>query len=157
MWYYAKDGGREGPVPLDELRGILRENVVPLTTVVWTEGMDQWRPACEVPELGAGGQVVQPTPGVGLSMGAPQSSGLAIASMVLGIVGILAVPIVCSIAAVICGHMARSQIRQGEGRVGGDGMVMTGLITGYLGLVIWLALAAWIVAVIVGLISAFSP
>ena len=157
MWYYAKDGGREGPVPLDELRGILRENVVPLTTVVWTEGMDQWRPACEVPELGAGGQVVQPNPGAGLSMAAPQSSGLAIASMVLGIVGILAVPIVCSIAAVICGHMARSQIRQGEGRVGGDGMVMTGLITGYLGLVIWLALAAWIVAVIVGLISAFSP
>ena len=72
MWYYAKDGGREGPVSLDELRGILRENVVPLTTVVWTEGMDQWRPAYEVPELGAGGQVVQPTRGVGLSMGAPQ-------------------------------------------------------------------------------------
>ncbi|MEO1824902.1 MAG: DUF4190 domain-containing protein [Roseibacillus sp.] len=149
MWYYAKDGGREGPVSLDELRGILRENVVPLTTVVWTEGMDQWRPAYEVPELGAGGQVVQPTRGVGLSMGAPQSSGLAIASMVLGIVGILAVPIVCSIAAVICGHMARSQIRQGEGRVGGDGMAMTGLITGYLGLVIYLALIAIIIVMIV--------
>ena len=149
MWYYAKDGSREGPVSLDELRGILGENIVPLTTVVWTEGMDQWRPACEVPELGAGGQVVQPTPGVGLSMAAPQSSGLAIASMVLGIVGILAVPIVCSIAAVICGHMARSQIRKGEGRVGGDGMAMTGLITGYLGLVIYLALVAFFILLIV--------
>ena len=150
MWYYAKDGSREGPVSLDELRGILKENVVPLTTVVWTEGMDQWRPAYEVPELGAGGgQLVQPSPGMGLSIGAPQSSGLAIASMVLGIVGILAVPIVCSIAAVICGHMARSQIRQGEGRVGGDGMAMTGLITGYLGLVIYLALIAIIIAMIV--------
>ena len=69
--------------------------------------------------------------------------------MVLGIVGILAVPIVCSIAAVICGHMARSQIRQGEGRVGGDGMAMTGLITGYLGLVIYLALIAIIIVMIV--------
>ena len=149
MWYYAKDGSREGPDSLDELRRILGENIVPLTTVVWTEGMDQWRPACEVPELGAGGQVVQPTPGVGLSMAAPQSSGLAIASMVLGIVGILAVPIVCSIAAVICGHMARSQIRKGEGRVGGDGMAMTGLITGYLGLVIYLALVAFFILLIV--------
>ena len=147
MWYYAKDGGREGPVSLDELRVILNENVVPLTTVVWTEGMDQWRPAYEVPQLGAGGggQVVQPTPGMGVSMGAPQSSGMAVASMVLGLAGLLFVPIVCSIAAVICGHMARSQIRQGEGRVGGDGMAMTGLITGYLGLVIYLVLAAWIV------------
>lgn len=151
MWYYAKDGGREGPVSLDELRVILNENVVPLTTVVWTEGMDQWRPAYEVPQLGTGGggQVVQPTPGMGLSMGAPQSSGLAIASMVLGLVGLLFVPIVCSIAAVICGHMARSQIRQGEGRVGGDGMAMTGLITGYLGLVIYLALLVIIMVMIV--------
>ena len=123
---------------------------MPLTTVVWTEGMDQWRPAYEVPELGAGGgQLVQPSPGMGLSIGAPQSSGLAIASMVLGIVGILAVPIVCSIAAVICGHMARSQIRKGEGRVGGDGMAMTGLITGYLGLVIYLALVAFFILLIV--------
>jgi hypothetical protein len=70
---------------------------------------------------------------------------MAVASMVLGLAGLLFVPIVCSIAAVICGHMARSQIRQGEGRVGGDGMAMTGLITGYLGLVIYLVLAAWIV------------
>lgn len=151
MWYYAKDGGREGPVSLGELRGILKENVVPLTTVVWTEGMDQWRPAYEVPELGAGGggQVVQPAPGAGLYMGAPQSSGLAVASMVLGLAGLLLVPIVCSIAAVICGHMARSQIRKGEGRVGGDGMAMTGLITGYLGLVIYLALVAFFILLIV--------
>ena len=74
---------------------------------------------------------------------------MAVASMVLGLAGLLFVPIVCSIAAVICGHMARSQIRRGEGRVGGDGMAMTGLITGYLGLVIYLALVVIIIVMIV--------
>ncbi|MDG2486461.1 MAG: DUF4190 domain-containing protein [Roseibacillus sp.] len=145
MWFYAKDGSREGPISLEQLQKILRENGVPLTTAVWTEGMDQWRPANEIQEVVAGvsgGYVVQPPPGAYVHMGPPQPNGLAIASMVLGIVGLLAIPIVCSIAAVICGHIARSQIRQGEGRVGGDGMTMTGLITGYLGLVIYGALGA---------------
>jgi hypothetical protein len=145
MWFYAKDGSREGPVSLEKLQKIIRENGVPLTTAVWTEGMNQWRPANEIQEVVAGvsgGYVVQPPPGSYLHTGAAQSSGLAIASMVLGISGILLVPIVASIAAVICGHIARSQIRQGKGSVGGDGMAVTGLITGYLGLVMYGALGA---------------
>lgn len=153
MWFYAKDGSKEGPVSLEELQTILRENVVPLTTLVWTEGMDQWRPAHEVPELGAGGarRLIQPAPGVGHYAGPPHSSGLAIASMVLGIVGILAIPLVASIAAVICGHLARSQIRAGEGRVGGEGMALTGLITGYLGILIYGGLVAFFIILIVSL------
>ena len=145
MWFYAKDGSREGPISLGELQTIIRENGVPLTTAVWTEGMDQWRPANEIQEVVAGvsgGYVVQPPPGTHFHTGALQSNGAAIASMVLGIAGILMVPIVASIAAVICGHIARSQIRQGKGSVGGDGMAVTGLITGYLGLVIYGALGA---------------
>lgn len=68
---------------------------------------------------------------------APANNGLAVASLVLGIAGIFVIPFIGSIAAVIMGHIARKQIRErGEG---GDGMAVGGLVTGYLGVAIWLA------------------
>ena len=51
MWFYAKDGNREGPVSLEELRGLIRQGILPLTTVVWSKGMREWRAANEVPEV----------------------------------------------------------------------------------------------------------
>ena len=66
MWFYAKDGNREGPVALEELRKLLETHHLPLTTVVWTRGMDQWRPANEVPAVIAGisgNYVTQPAAG----------------------------------------------------------------------------------------------
>ena len=74
------------------------------------------------------------------------TNGLAIASLVCGIaqfaVGVTFIP------AIICGHMARRQIRQtGEA---GDGMALAGLILGYIGgvlvigaVVLALLLFAW--------------
>jgi hypothetical protein len=60
----------------------------------------------------------------------PGTSGLAIASLVLGIVWIYGIG---SLLAVIFGHIARGQVRRGE-RSGG-GMALAGLILGYVGLV----------------------
>lgn len=63
-----------------------------------------------------------------------KSNGLATASMILGILGLLGfLPLVGSILAVALGHMARNQIAQDSSQTG-DGMAMVGLITGYLGL-----------------------
>lgn len=64
-----------------------------------------------------------------------QTSGFAISSMILGILGIvigwftLAIP---SILAVIFGHIARGKIRQSGGTITGDGMAIAGLVMGYL-------------------------
>ena len=64
----------------------------------------------------------------------PKNNGFAIASVVLGAVGILlswftlAIP---SILAVIFGHIARSQIKASGGRLAGAGMALGGLIMGY--------------------------
>jgi Domain of unknown function (DUF4190)/DUF1707 SHOCT-like domain len=56
------------------------------------------------------------------------TSGLAIASLVCAILSL-------SIPAVICGHMARTRIREtGEG---GDGLAIAGLVLGYLGIIVW--------------------
>ncbi len=70
----------------------------------------------------------------------PPSNTLAVTSLVLGIVGLVVIPFLGSIAAVITGHMARKQIRErGEG---GDGLAVGGLVTGYLGGAFWLVIGA---------------
>ncbi len=53
-----------------------------------------------------------------------------------GILGISFVPFLAAIPAVICGHVARSEINKSGGRLGGGGMAVAGLITGYLGLIL---------------------
>jgi Domain of unknown function (DUF4190) len=74
-----------------------------------------------------------------------RTSGLAIASMVLGIVWVFWIG---SILAVIFGHIALSQIKRSMGTVGGKGMAIAGLVLGYLGLASLIGVIA--VAVIVG-------
>ena len=61
----------------------------------------------------------------------PETSPLAIVSIVFGILGLF---IFGSLIAIICGHIARSQIRDSNGELGGDGLALAGLITGYLGI-----------------------
>ena len=153
MWFYAKDGNREGPVSLEDLRGLIRQGSLPLTTVVWSKGMREWRAANEVPEVISAVSehyVAQPVGGGPVVGGPPPTNGLAIASLVLGLVGLVAVPLLASIAAVVCGHLARSHIREAKGRLGGDGMALTGLITGYVGVIVPLTVLALILAAIFG-------
>ena len=78
-----------------------------------------------------------PTHGTPVQTAAPQTSALAIVSLVAGILGLIWFG---SIIAVICGHIARSNIRNSEGALNGDGLAVAGLILGYIGLVIGLVI-----------------
>lgn len=60
-------------------------------------------------------------------------SGKAIASLICGILFFM-VP--SALAAVILGHISLSEIRKSAGRLTGQGMAITGLVLGYLGLAI---------------------
>lgn len=60
-----------------------------------------------------------------------ETSGLAIASIICGFLGFLTFGLT-GIAAVITGHIALSAIKRSAGRLGGGGMAVTGLVTGYL-------------------------
>lgn len=60
-----------------------------------------------------------------------ESNGLAIASLVLGIVGFV-VPGLASVAAVITGHLGLSQIKRSNLSQGGRGLAIAGLVLGYL-------------------------
>lgn len=61
-----------------------------------------------------------------------QTSGLAIASLVFGILSILGA-VFCGafLVAIICGHIALSQIKRSGGALGGRGLAVAGLILGY--------------------------
>jgi hypothetical protein len=65
----------------------------------------------------------------------PQSKncGLAIWSLVLGILSLTCFWLLAAIPAVICGHVAYSRIRRSAGALTGEGLALGGLITGYIG------------------------
>ncbi len=67
-------------------------------------------------------------------MNAPirQTSSLAVVSLVFGILGWTLLPFLGSLVAVVCGHMARAEIRRAQDSLEGDGLAVAGLVMGYL-------------------------
>ena len=65
-----------------------------------------------------------------------KTAGTAIASLVLGILGISCLGPLAAIPAVICGHVAWSQIKRSSGTLQGQGLAIAGLVLGYLGIVL---------------------
>lgn len=63
----------------------------------------------------------------------PPNSTMAIVSLVSGILGLTFVPFLGSIVALVTGYMARNEIRDSGGTVGGDGLAVAGLILGWIG------------------------
>ena len=61
-----------------------------------------------------------------------QTNSLAVVSLVCGILGWTLLPFLGSIVAIVCGHMARSEIRRAPERLEGDGLAIAGLVLGYL-------------------------
>jgi hypothetical protein len=50
-WFYAKGGSQQGPVDADELRAKVATGEVAPSDLVWREGMRDWAPLGDVPEL----------------------------------------------------------------------------------------------------------
>lgn len=50
-WFYAKGGSQQGPVDADELRAKVATGEVSASDLVWREGMRDWAPLGDVPEL----------------------------------------------------------------------------------------------------------
>jgi len=64
----------------------------------------------------------------------PKAPGLAIASLVLGILGFILL-FLSSIPAIITGHIALARIRRSQGRIGGQNIAIAGLACGYFSLI----------------------
>lgn len=50
QWYYAIDGQRLGPVPHDELERLVQAGTLRPDSLLWRQGMDQWKTLAEVRE-----------------------------------------------------------------------------------------------------------
>ena len=68
-----------------------------------------------------------------------QTSAMAIASLVLGVLGWSLLPFIGAIGAVLCGHMARADMRRAAGTLEGDGLAVVGLLLGYAAIVLGVA------------------
>ena len=62
------------------------------------------------------------------------NSSMAIISLIAGILGFTLFPFLGSIVALVTGYMARKEIQESDGKIGGDGMATAGLIMGWIGI-----------------------
>ena len=168
MYFVSRNGVQQGPHSLEEINSLLSAGQLSASDLAWQEGMAQWEPLSRIPGVNAAGGP-PPMPGgvpavrsayqppqsnvapQGMAAGPPSTSGMAIASLVLGILCLLLFfthifALIIGLLAVIFGHVSRGAINRSRGRLGGGGMALAGLITGYIGMV--LAIILLIVAAV---------
>ena len=176
-WYYSVGDERHGPVPLMDLQQLVLNGQVSPHDLVWNKALEDWVPVASQPEFqaqigGGGNRFQQYAPAMqGMACGAPhhltRTSGLAVASVTLGVIGLF--PAACTlfvlipqtaamaiasvvlgfvglflgasnIFAIIFGAAAMKDIGRARGYVTGWGLALAGLIMGsiVLGWLFWL-------------------
>jgi len=127
----------------EEVREGLRTGRFASTDIGWREGMANWQPLSQFPELSAAAPAAPPPQaGAGSVTARPQSSvagttePLAIWSFVLGVLSLLCCGFILGIPAVICGHLALSKFQK-EPQLQGKGLATAGLIIGYVAIAFW--------------------
>ncbi|MCL4217677.1 MAG: DUF4339 domain-containing protein [Candidatus Hydrogenedentes bacterium] len=90
-WYYVQDGDREGPVSDDVLREMVRSNQLAPATLVWREGMPEWREAAAAL---SGTESTPPPPHRFASDARPVSTAIfGVLSIIFGTMGLLCSPL----------------------------------------------------------------
>lgn len=167
-FHVGRNGQQLGEFTEEEIRLGLAQGRFQHPDLVWKDGMPEWKPLAEVfgfaaaaalsaPMAADGGMVaalpIQGPPGYAhVGVGVMPTSGLAIASLVLGVIALLSF-FACFFGAVlgvpgaICGHMALSSIRLSGNQIQGKGMAIAGLCTSYASLGIALILVLVVVLV----------
>lgn len=128
--FIQHQGQQTGPFTIAQVQAGLANGTYQPTDLAWYEGAAGWAVLSTVPGVGT------PVPGsAAISPESTRTSGLAIASLTLGI---LALPTagLTAIPALICGHIARGKIKRSAGTQTGGGLALAGLICGYFGFAI---------------------
>ncbi len=82
------------------------------------------------------------------------NSNMALISLIAGILGLTFVPTIGSIVALITGFMARKEINESGGMVGGSGMATAGIVLGIIGLVLSCCGILFVVLIFMGAFGA---
>ena len=115
-----------GPVTADVLRQWIAQGRVAAHTLIQAEGRSDWQPLASLPEFAAdpappgpgatSAPVVRPAP--------TKTSGLAITSLVCGVLGCLGIT---ALTGLILGIVALVKINKSQGRLGGKGLAIAGI------------------------------
>jgi len=93
-----------------------------------------------------GGQSPQPQ----VTVAPPPASGLAVTSMIFGILSLIGCGLIAGLPAVIMGHMAQGQIKNNP-NLGGGGLATAGLVMGYISTALsCIVLGFWLLLVVAG-------
>ena len=134
-WFIAVEGQRQGPLSEEDVMAWARSGRVKPSDLVWRDGMPEWLPAGQVPQLsqivGRFAAPVASSPDdpflrVLLPVG---RSGWAIAAGYLGLFSLLVIP---APLALICGILAIRDIRRNPQKHG-MGRAVFGVVLGGLG------------------------
>lgn len=153
-------GKQDGPWSEEELRRRIADGTIGGDSLCWTAGWPDWRKLRDaLPDAFAGASLPQPPPPVPTivaerpmvarepltrwstpspdanptptSFAQEKVSEKAIWSLGLGIIGCF-----LGLPSILLGHLARTEIRESRGKIGGGGMALAGLILGYLWVVV---------------------
>ena len=130
-----------GPASADQVRQWIAEGRLTGRTQVKAEGSTEWKPLSEFHEFdtalaakSAARSHLPPGPGSAapaIASNRPPTSGLAIASLVLGLLSFFCFSIFAGIPAIIMGHIAHNRSRKAPEQFGGGGMAIAGFVLGY--------------------------
>ena len=137
--FINKNGTQLGPFPDSQVAEMLRSGQVAGIDLAWSEGMETWKPLSSFAQFQSHADGPPPIPSQAPFLpSVRRTEPLSIWSLILGIISIIGCAFggfLAGIAAVICGHIGMSRIKQ-DPSLDGKGMALAGLIAGYIGLLV---------------------
>ena len=126
------DGKEYGLVTADQLRQWIADGRANAQTRMRIEGATEWKSLAEFPEFqapleGAAPPSLPPVAPVAAPAAPPKMSGMAVTSLVLGILGIFTCGIT-ALAGLILGIVAMVKVKNSGGKLGGGGLALAGTI-----------------------------
>jgi hypothetical protein len=110
----------------------------------------EWQQPSAQPGQTAPGGWRQEPDGRWVQVGVVQSSGKATAALVLGILGLVLCPFICSILALVFGYQGRREIDASGGHMSGRGNATAGIVLGWIGVAFCVL---FILLVVVGVLA----
>ena len=152
-WFYANESDVQIKFQEDEFSSLVASGKIKAKTLVWNKTMADWQQASltkpelfqsiehtlqETKESSSQPNIpvnYQSNPQIG-GYYSPPSDGVSVAAMVLGILGVTTMCVYGigffpAVAAVICGHLSKKDIRDTSGQPKYSGLALAGIIMGY--------------------------
>jgi hypothetical protein len=149
--YIAKNKTQMGPYDISQITQMLQSGILEKYDLFWHEGMLDWAPVASLIKNAAQSQKEEKTDPITATstpiyQGSNQvqnthmqggSEPLATWSLVFGFLGLFCLGMLAGIPAIVCGHLALSNINRNP-ILQGRGSATAGLILGYLGTIFWI-------------------